>query len=143
MLSDLDSLMRTRGIDAMIVPMHESSHAAFRWISRGAKVTRGYVVKLLDRAPLLLAYPMERDEAAATGLTTRLIHDFGYDKIFKSAPNQVDAYATFFDAVLRPARIGHSDFVRRQCAIPLVLRRRIGDAAARLEGVSERRRGPR
>ena len=101
MLSDLDSLMRTRGIDAMIVPMHESSHAAFRWISRGAKVTRGYVVKLLDRAPLLLAYPMERDEAAATGLTTRLIHDFGYDKIFKSAPNQVDAYATFFDAVLR------------------------------------------
>src|SRR5437867_2663332 len=44
---------------------------------------------------------MERDEAAATGLQTRLIHDFGYDAIFKAAPSQVEAYATFFDTVLR------------------------------------------
>jgi Xaa-Pro aminopeptidase len=101
MLSDLDSLMRDRGINAVIVPMHESAHAAFRWITRGAKVTRGYAIKLLDRSPLLLAYPMERDEAAATGLETRLIHDFGYDAIFKSAPNAVEAYATFFNGVLR------------------------------------------
>jgi Xaa-Pro aminopeptidase len=81
--------------------MHEAQHAAFRWISRGAKVTRGYAIKLVDQPPLLLAYPMERDEAAATGLKTRLIHDFGYDAIFKSAANAIDAYATFFDAVLR------------------------------------------
>ena len=106
MLSDLDSLMRARGIDAVIVPMHESAHPAFRWISRGAKVTRGYAVKLLDRAPLLLAYPMERDEAAATGLQTRLIHDFGYDAIFKAAPSQVEASAVFFDAVLRELGAG-------------------------------------
>src|ERR1700737_4840484 len=101
MLSDLDILMRARGIDAVIVPMHESAHAAFRWISRGAKVTRGYAIKLIDRPPLLLAYPMERDEAAASGLQTRLIHDFGYDAIFKSAANAIEAYATFFEAVLR------------------------------------------
>jgi Xaa-Pro aminopeptidase len=101
LLSDLDILMRSRGIDAVIVPMHEAQHAAFRWISRGAKVTRGYAIKLVDQPPLLLAYPMERDEAAATGLKTRLIHDFGYDAIFKSAANAIDAYATFFDAVLR------------------------------------------
>jgi Xaa-Pro aminopeptidase len=100
MLSDLDNLMTARGIDAAIVPMHESVHAAFRWISRGAKVTRGYAVKLAGRPPLLLAYPMEREEAAATGLQTRLIHDFGYDAIFKSAPNAVEAHATFFDRVL-------------------------------------------
>lgn len=106
MLSDLDALMRAREIDAIIVPMHESMHAAFRWISRGAKVTRGYAVKLLDRAPLLLAYPMEREEAAATGLKTRLVYDFGYDAIFKAAPNAVEAYATFFNAVLRDLGAG-------------------------------------
>lgn len=106
MLSDLDALMRARGIDAIVVPMHESAHAAFRWISRGAKVTRGYAVKLIDRAPLLLAYPMEREEAAATGLKTRLVHDFGYDSIFKSAPNSVEGYATFFDSVLRELGAG-------------------------------------
>jgi Xaa-Pro aminopeptidase len=101
MLSDLDRLMHDRGIDAVVVPMHESSHAAFRWISRSAKVTRGYVIKRLDHAPILLTYPMERDEASATGVKTRLVHDFGYDQIFKSAANAVEAYAAFFDAVLR------------------------------------------
>jgi Xaa-Pro aminopeptidase len=106
MLSDLDRLMRSRGIDAAIVPMHESAHAAFRWISRGAKVTRGYVVKLVGKPPVMLAYPMEREEAAATGLETRLIHDFGYDAIFKSAPNPIDAYAIFFDRVLRQLESG-------------------------------------
>jgi Xaa-Pro aminopeptidase len=106
MLSDLDALMRAREIDAIIVPMHESMHAAFRWISRGAKVTRGYAVKLLDRAPLLLAYPMEREEAAATGLKTRLVYDFGYDAIFKAAPNAVEGYATFFNAALRDLGAG-------------------------------------
>ncbi|HEY6842557.1 MAG TPA: M24 family metallopeptidase [Thermoanaerobaculia bacterium] len=101
MLTDLDNLMHTRGIDAVVVPMHEALHPAFRWISRGAKVTRGYVVKLAGKPPRMLAYPMERDEAAATGLQTRLIHDFGYDAIFKAAPNPIQAYATFFDRVLR------------------------------------------
>jgi len=106
MLSDLDTQMRAHGIDAIVVPMHESLHAAFRWITRGAKVTRGYAVKLLDRTPLLLSYPMEREEAAATGLKTRLIHDFGYDAIFKSAPNAVEAYAIFFDRVLHELGAG-------------------------------------
>ncbi len=101
MLTDLDDLMRARGIGTVIVPMHESLHAAFRWITRGAKVTRGYAIKLVGRAPLLISYPMERDEAAATGLETRLIYDFGYDAIFKAARNPVEAYAVFFDRVLR------------------------------------------
>jgi Xaa-Pro aminopeptidase len=106
MLSELDSLMRARGVDAVIVPMHDSTHAAFRWITRGAKVTRGYAIKLLDRAPLLLTYPMERDEAEATGLKTRLVHDFGYDAIFKSAANAIEAYAKFFDTALRELGAG-------------------------------------
>src|SRR5438128_11900826 len=101
MLTDLDHLMRERELDALLVPMHEALHPSFRWITRGAKVTRGYAIKLIGRNPLLVSYPMERDEAAATGLATRLIHDFGYDAFFKSAPHAVDAYVAFFDAVLR------------------------------------------
>ncbi|HKB79361.1 MAG TPA: M24 family metallopeptidase [Thermoanaerobaculia bacterium] len=101
MLADLDALMKSRGIDTVIVPMHEAPHAAFRWLTRGAKVTRGYAVKRAGRAPLLVSYPMEREEAAATGLKTRLIHDFGYDEIFRTAAHPVEAYAVFFDRVLR------------------------------------------
>lgn len=101
MLQDLDQLLRERGIEAAIVPMHEAVHPAFRWLTRGAKVTRGYAVKRLGEDPLLIAYPMERDEAAATGLRTRLIHEFGYEEIFRSAPNPAAGYAAFYDRILR------------------------------------------
>jgi Xaa-Pro aminopeptidase len=76
MLSDLDTLMRDRAIDTVVVPMHEAMHASFRWLSRGAKVTRGYAIKTAGRAPVLVTYPMEREEALATGLEVRLAHEF-------------------------------------------------------------------
>jgi len=107
-LADLDALLRARDIDTLLVPMHEVLHPAFRWITRGAKVTKGYAVKRAGEAPLLVTYPMERDEAAATGLATRLVHDFDHDRIFKSAPNPVAAYGEFFDCVLRDVGSGPS-----------------------------------
>src|SRR6185369_17390436 len=85
MLTDLDQLQHDRSIDAIIVPLHEAMHPAFRWIARGAKVTRGYAIKIAGREPVLVYYDMERDEAAACGLTTRSIHDYDYDRIFKRA----------------------------------------------------------
>lgn len=106
MLADLDQLLRDRAIDTLLVPMHEVLHPAFRWISRGAKVTKGYAVKRAGEEPLLVTYPMERDEAAATGLPTRLVHDFEHDRIFKGAPNPVAAYGEFFDGVLRGVNSG-------------------------------------
>ena len=108
MLADLDALLRARDIDTLLVPMHEVLHPAFRWITRGAKVTKGYAVKRAGEAPLHVTYPMERDEAAATGLATRLVHDFDHDRIFKSAPNPVAAYGEFFDRVLRDVGSGRS-----------------------------------
>ena len=89
MTDDLDILMRERGIDAVIVPMHEAMHSSFRWLARGAKVTRGYAVKPAGRAPILVTYPMEREEALASGLEVRLVHEFtsrveDYDDLFAS-----------------------------------------------------------
>lgn len=101
MLSDLDQLQHDRSIDAIVIPLHESMHPAFRWITHGAKVTRGYAIKIAGREPVLVHYDMERDEAAACGLPLKSIHDYGYDRIFKHAATASDAYAQFFDAVLR------------------------------------------
>src|SRR5262249_9073918 len=53
MLSDLDALLRARSIDTFLVPMHEVLHPAFRWIIRGAKVTKGYAVKCAGEELLL------------------------------------------------------------------------------------------
>ena len=121
MLSDLDPLMRERGIEALLVPMHEAMHPAFRWLTRGAKVTRGYAIKMAGAAPVLIAYPMERDEAAATGLKTRLIHEFDYDRIFRSSPDPATAYASFFDVVLRDAGARERIAIAGNLPIPLYL----------------------
>jgi Xaa-Pro aminopeptidase len=75
-LTDLDALMRDRGIDTVVVPMHEALHASFRWLSRGAKITRGYAVQRAGAAPVLVAIAMEREEAVATGLEVRLLQEF-------------------------------------------------------------------
>jgi Xaa-Pro aminopeptidase len=106
MLSDLDRLLAERAIDAIIVPMHEAMHPSFRWLTRGAKVTRGYAVKLRGRDPILVAYPMERDEAAATGLITRSVHDFDHERVFRDAPDVISAYAAFFDTMFRSLGAG-------------------------------------
>jgi len=101
MLTDLDNLMRERAIEVLVVPMHEAMHPSFRWLSRGAKVTRGYAIKLIDREPVLVTYPMEREEAAATGLEVRLASEFGHERIFQSATNPSAAYAELFTNMLR------------------------------------------
>jgi Xaa-Pro aminopeptidase len=101
MFGDLPLLMRAREIDAIVVPMHEAMHPSFRWITRGAKVTRGYAIQLLDRDPVLITYPMEREEAAATGVNVRLAHEFGSERIFRTASNPTEAYAELYTNVLR------------------------------------------
>lgn len=101
MLSDLDRFMEQRAIDALIVPLHEAMHPSFRWLSRGAKVTRGYVVKVRDGEPLLLYYPMERDEAGKSGVATQSVNDFGFDRIFGAAADTAAGYGELFDEVLR------------------------------------------
>ncbi len=101
MLSELDGLMNDRGIAAVIVSMHERLDPSFRWLSRGAKVTRGYVVKAAGRDPLLIHYPMERDEAASAGVRTVSIHDFKYQELFRARDDVPAAYAEFFASILR------------------------------------------
>jgi Xaa-Pro aminopeptidase len=91
-LADLDALMQARGIDTVIVPMHEHMHASFRWLTRGAKVTRGYAIKMAGRAPLLVTYPMEREEAMATGLEVHLVHEF---------TSRIDDYEELYAHMLR------------------------------------------
>jgi Xaa-Pro aminopeptidase len=108
MQSDLDRILRERGIEAIVAPLHESMHSAFRWLSRGAKVTRGHAIKLAGFDPVLLSYPMERDEAAATGLDVRSVHDLGFDDIFRNATSVVDGYAELYARALRDLGVRES-----------------------------------
>jgi Xaa-Pro aminopeptidase len=101
MFTDLDALMAGRGIDTIVVPMHEAMHPAFRWLSRGAKVTHGYAIKRAGADPVLITDPMEREEAAATGLAVRLAHELDAERIFREAPHQAEGYAELFSVALK------------------------------------------
>lgn len=109
MLSDLDRLMLERGIGTVLVPMHEAMHSSFRWLTRGAKVTKGFAVKTRGREPVLVTFPMEREEAAATGLAVHLVHEFDYERIFRECANPAAAHAELFarmlDALESPAPV--------------------------------------
>lgn len=106
MLTDLDTLMTERSIDTIIVPMHEAMHPSFRWLSRGAKVTKGYALKMAGREPVLVTYPMEREEAAATGLEVVLVGDLDHERIFRTAANPSEAYGELFTNALRRLEAG-------------------------------------
>src|SRR5260370_11287927 len=129
MLLDLDRLMRERGIEALVVPMHEAMHPSFRWLTRGASVTRGYAIKVAGADPILYSYPMERDEAAATGLATRMVYDFGYERIFRTAPNVAEGYAELFDVLLR--NLGVRQSVAFFGNLPIHLYLGVADSLAR------------
>ncbi len=129
MLADLDRLMGERGIEAIIVPMHEAMHPSFRWLTRGAAVTRGYAIKVADADPVLYSYPMERDEAAATGLVARMVYDYGYERIFRVAPNVAAAYAELFDVLLRD--VGARQSVAFFGNLPIHLYLGVADALTR------------
>ena len=90
--------MVQRGIGALVVPMHEALDPSFRWLTNGAKVTRGYAVKVVGRDPFLVCYPMEREEAAATGLFAISVHELGYNDFFRSS-DTASAYAQFFGRI--------------------------------------------
>jgi hypothetical protein len=51
MLEDLDPLLSELALDTVLVPMHESMHASFRWLTGGVKVTRGYAVNCAGAIP--------------------------------------------------------------------------------------------
>lgn len=121
MLSDLDALMRARSLDALLVPMHEAMHPSFRWITRGARVTRGYAVKTIGYAPVLIAYPMEREEAAASGLSTRIVTEFGFERIFRDASDPASAYGEFFDLLLHSVQSGPRLGIFGSLPMPLYL----------------------
>ena len=108
MLSDLDRLMGERGIGAVVVPMHELPHASFRWLSRGAKVTRGFAVRA-SGATILYHDPMERDEAAASGLVARSLEDVGRSGIFASERRAGAAWGRLIDAVLADSDVSDGE----------------------------------
>jgi Xaa-Pro aminopeptidase len=72
MKSDLPRLMRERNLDALVVLGPDNlgpANAPFAYFIGGAHVSTGYVIVKQSGESFVVCSPMERDEAAKTGMT--------------------------------------------------------------------------
>lgn len=77
MKSDLDRLMAERGFSAIVIMGEAKENHALHYLTNGAKVTHATVIKKADESPFLICNPMERDEAAKSGLKVFTTDEMG------------------------------------------------------------------
>ncbi len=75
MKTDLDSLMQAHNFDALLAFGPGDHNPAMMYLTGGGHFT-GELLKKRGAPPVLFCRTMERDEAAKTGLATRLIDDY-------------------------------------------------------------------
>ena len=76
MRSDLDALMKKQKIDALLVSGPTQHNASMVYFTGLAHITTAYLIKKRGKTPLLIHPPMERDEAALTGLELKSFNDY-------------------------------------------------------------------
>jgi Xaa-Pro aminopeptidase len=84
MKTDLDSLMQTHNLDALVALGPGDHNAAMLYLTGGGHFT-GILLKKRDADPVLFYNSMERDEAARTGLPTKNLDDYKYPDLLKEA----------------------------------------------------------
>ncbi len=99
MKQDLDRLMKERSLDAIVVMGKLNGNPPLYYISNGAKIIRAHVIKKLGEAPILLSSPIDREEAAASGLKVVTTNKYDFEGILRRKPNRLSAQAEFIQAV--------------------------------------------
>lgn len=85
MKSDLQALMEARDLDALLITGDAFHNPAMVYFTGVAHVSDGILLLRRGEEPLLFANPMERDEAAATGLATRNLNEFNYTQLYEQS----------------------------------------------------------
>ncbi len=85
MKRDIDRLMKETDIDAIFISGPAAHNPAMTYFTGLVHIGDGYLLKKRDEEPLLFHYPMEREEAALTGLATKNIDDYDINELFKEA----------------------------------------------------------
>ncbi|MEI7989838.1 MAG: Xaa-Pro peptidase family protein [Chloroflexota bacterium] len=88
MKSDIDNIMKQRNLDALLVtgPGFQNPDLVY-FIGGSANLTSADIIKPRDGEPTLFCNPMERDEAARTGLKTREYKVYDWQGLMKQADN--------------------------------------------------------
>src|SRR5512145_1179391 len=85
MKSDLDHLMAARNMVAIFVTGDAHDNPPRNYLTNGAAISGGLVIKKHGEAPVLVVNPMETEEAAKSGLTVYSYNDLGWAELVTQA----------------------------------------------------------
>ncbi|HBX70838.1 MAG TPA: aminopeptidase P family protein [Chloroflexi bacterium] len=101
MKTELDRLMQERNFDAMLITGPAQHNPAMYYLTGGGHITSADLIKPRGAGPVLYHNPMERDEAAATGLKTKNFVDYNWGSLLKQAGGDtIKATALRYKAML-------------------------------------------
>jgi Xaa-Pro aminopeptidase len=84
MRKDLDALMNQNNLDAILVLGPAQHNPAMYYLTGGAHITNAVLIKKPNTDATLFYNPMERDEAAKTGLNTKNLSDYKFNKLLET-----------------------------------------------------------
>src|SRR3990172_337748 len=85
MKTDLDNLMQAARIEAILITGHAQHNPPMYYFTGGGHISHAPLVKRWGEGALLFYNPMERDEAAKTGLATRDLGEYRLHELIKQA----------------------------------------------------------
>ena len=108
MKSDLDALMKSRSLDALVVFGSAEHNPPMYYFVGGGHVSDALLVKKRGEAPVLFYNDMERGEAAKSGLKTRPFSEFDLAELQKQANGDSSlALAMRFQKILEDFDLTH------------------------------------
>ena len=85
MKSDLNRLIEEKGYEAILITGPGQHNPAMVYMTGGAHMTSADLILARGKEPVLFYNPMERDEAAASGLKTKNLVDYNWKELMKEA----------------------------------------------------------
>ena len=106
MKSDLDAIMQANQIDALLVTGPGQHNPALVYLTGGGHLTSADLIKKRGKKAVLFHGPMERDEAAKSGLLTRSYSQYPYRQLMAEAGgDRVKAAALRYQKMLKDAGV--------------------------------------
>ncbi|NJD60940.1 MAG: aminopeptidase P family protein [Anaerolineales bacterium] len=108
MKTDLDALMQENGLDALLITGPALHNPAMVYMTGGAHLTSGDLIKKRGETPVLFYNPMERDEAAKSGFITKNLAEYQFTELLSQANGEYAlAYARRYQRMLDDCGIEH------------------------------------
>jgi Xaa-Pro aminopeptidase len=101
MKSDIPGLMRERGLDAIMIMGGGVNNPIMTYMTGPARLMRSVFAMRADGTSLLVHNPMERDEAAKTGLPCSTFADFGLKDLVRKEQSDVKGEAMMMGSILQ------------------------------------------